>query len=55
MATRWFGTIPRVRANQNAESPVRTRPLSGIGVGRTTSNVEMRSLATSRIVSSSTA
>ena len=43
-----------VRANQKPESPVRTRPLSGISVGRTTSNVEMRSLATSsRRVSSS--
>src|SRR4051794_3563358 len=36
-----------VRANQKPESPVRTRPLSGISVGRTTSKVEMRSLATS--------
>src|SRR2546429_6088309 len=39
--------ISRVRANQNPESPVSTRPLSGISVGRTTSKVEMRSLATS--------
>src|SRR6187431_125443 len=37
----------RVRANQKAESPVRTRPLSGISVGSTTSKVEIRSLATS--------
>ena len=33
----------RVRANQNADIPVSTRPLSGIGVGRMTSNVEIRS------------
>ena len=32
----------------NRYSPVRTRPLSGISVGRTTSKVEIRSLATSR-------
>src|SRR4051812_2700442 len=44
-----------VRANQKPERPVRTRPLSGIGVGRTTSNVEMRSLATSSRRSSSSA
>src|SRR4051812_38251793 len=44
-----------VRANQNADSPVRTRPLSGISVGRTTSKVEMRSLATSSRRSSSSA
>ena len=37
----------RVRANQNPESPVSTRPLSGISVASTTSKVEMRSLATS--------
>ena len=36
-----------VRANQNADSPVSTRPLSGISVGSTTSKVEIRSLATS--------
>src|SRR5436190_6131047 len=53
--SRWFRTIELVRANQNAESPVRTRPLSGISVGSTTSNVEMRSLATSRSRSSSSA
>src|SRR5438034_8709380 len=45
--SRWFGTIELVRANQNADSPVSTRPLSGISVGSTTSKVEMRSLATS--------
>ncbi len=44
-----------VRENQNAERPVRTRPLSGIGVGKTTSNVEIRSLATSSSRSSSNA
>src|SRR5271157_24012 len=33
--------------NQNRDSPVSTRPLSGIGVGRTTSNADSRSLATS--------
>ena len=43
-----------VRANQKPESPVSTRPLSGISVGRTTSNMEMRSLATSSRRSSST-
>src|SRR5436305_13700753 len=43
----WLRTIPRVRSNQKRESPVRTRPLSGIGVGSTTSNAEMRSDATS--------
>src|SRR3954454_24346126 len=46
--SRWFGTMSPVRANQKAERPVRTLPLSGISVGRTTSNVEMRSLATSK-------
>src|SRR3954454_7172708 len=35
--------------------PVRTRPLSGIGVGRTTSKALMRSLATSNRRSSSIA
>src|SRR3954453_21665575 len=53
--SRWLGTTSRVRANQNAERPVRTRPLSGISVGRTTSKVEMRSLATSSRRSSSRA
>src|SRR6478672_11134728 len=51
--SRWFGTIDFVRANQNADSPVSTRPLSGISVGRTTSKVEIRSLATSSRRSSS--
>ena len=43
---RWLGTISSVRPNQNCERPVSTRPLSGMGVGRTTSNAEMRSDAT---------
>ena len=42
----WLGTISAVWSNQNRESPVRTRPLSGIGVGMTTSKAEMRSEAT---------
>src|SRR6188508_3880505 len=54
-ASRWLGTISRVRANQKPERPVRTRPLSGISVGRTTSKVEIRSLATSSRRSSSSA
>src|SRR4051794_24096952 len=53
--SRWFGTMSRVRANQKADRPVRTLPLSGISVGSTTSNVEMRSLATSSRRSSSSA
>src|SRR4051794_28357946 len=44
-----------VRMNQKPESPVRTRPLSGISVGSTTSKVEIRSLATSSRRSSSSA
>src|SRR4051794_19200780 len=38
-----------VLANQNADRPVRTLPLSGIGVGCTTSYVEIRSEATMRM------
>src|SRR5829696_5363073 len=38
-----------VLANQNADSPVRTAPFPGMGVGCTTSYVEIRSLATMRI------
>ena len=34
---KWFGTMCPVFANQNAERPVSTLPLSGIGVGCTTS------------------
>src|SRR3954451_6773012 len=52
-ASRWLGQMSCVRANQNAERPVSTRPLSGISVGSTTSKVEMRSLATSSNRSSS--
>src|ERR671937_542642 len=55
MPSRWFAQIPVVRANQKPDSPVRTRPLSGISVGSTTSNVEMRSLATRSRRSSSSA
>ena len=40
--------IPSVRPNQKCERPVSTRPLSGIGVGRTTSKAEIRSDATIR-------
>src|ERR687892_38656 len=52
-ASKWFGTIARVRANQKPDRPVSTRPLSGISVGSTTSKVEIRSLATSSRRSSS--
>src|SRR3954453_22385967 len=52
-ASRWFGTMSCVRANQKPERPVSTRPLSGISVGRTTSKTEMRSLAKSSNRSSS--
>ena len=38
---------PAVSANQKRDRPVSTRPLSGMGVGRTTSKALMRSLATS--------
>src|SRR3954467_10848773 len=51
----WFGTISRSRVNQKPDSPVSTRPLSGISVGSTMSKVEMRSLATSKSRSSSSA
>ena len=40
------GRCPAVRSNQNTDRPVRTLPLSGIGVGSTTSYAEMRSEAT---------
>src|SRR5439155_11685828 len=42
----WFGTMSAVRSNQYADRPVSTAPLSGIGVGRTTSYAEIRSDAT---------
>src|SRR3990172_8907780 len=45
--SRWLETMPPVRANQKRDRPVRTRPLSGIAVGSTTSNAESQSLATS--------
>ena len=45
----------RVRPNQKRDRPVSTRPLSGTGVGSTTSNAEMRSDATSSSRSSSSA
>ena len=35
--TKWLGTMSRVSPNQSTESPVSTRPLSGIGVGWTAS------------------
>src|SRR5919205_2008142 len=47
--TKWLATMWPVRANQNADSPVSTFPLSGIGVGCTTSYVEIRSEATMRM------
>src|SRR6476469_4091623 len=45
--TRWFSTRSPVRPNQNRDRPVRTRPLSGIGGGRTPSNALRRSDAAS--------
>src|SRR5690348_18482194 len=53
--TRWFSTRSPVRENQNRDRPVRTRPLSGISVGRTTSKALRRSDATRRRRSSETA
>ena len=52
--TRWFGTRSAVCSNQNVDSAVRTRPLSGISSGSTTSNTEMRSDATMSMRSWST-
>jgi hypothetical protein len=46
VSSRWLGIIDAVSANQNREIAVRTRPLSGTRVGRTTSKAEMRSEAT---------
>src|SRR3954447_23901696 len=43
---KWLGTIWPVRSNQKTLSAVSTLPLSGMGVGWTTSYVEMRSEAT---------
>src|SRR5689334_2953943 len=45
-ATKWFGTTPEMRSNHQAERRVRTSPLRGMAVGSTTSNAEMRSVAT---------
>ena len=53
--TRWFGQMCWVRSNQNTDSPVSTRPLSGMGVGCTTSYVEIRSEVTISKRSSPTA
>src|SRR5687768_8480830 len=53
--TRWFGTMWPVWANQNRDRPVKTRPLSGISDGSTTSNADSRSDATSSNRSSLTA
>ena len=55
MASMWFGTMSRSSVNQKPDRPVSTRPLSGISVGRITSKVEIRSLATSSRRSSSSA
>ena len=44
--SRWLATMCDVRSNQKRDRPVRTRPLSGIAWGRTTSNAEIRSVAT---------
>ena len=35
--TTWLGTMPVVRSNQKVDRPVSTLPLSGMGVGWTTS------------------
>ena len=43
---RWFGHTDAVRSNQNVDSAVSARPLSGISSPSTTSNTEMRSEAT---------
>ena len=42
---KWVGIIRATRSNQKADSPVSTRPLSGIPVGNTTSNADRRSVA----------
>ena len=46
LETRWFGHADAVRSNQNVDSAVSARPLSGISSPSTTSNTEMRSEAT---------
>ena len=35
--TKWLATMSFVRSNHSTDRPVSTRPLSGIGVGCTTS------------------
>ena len=52
--TRWFATMDAVASNQNVDSAVSTRPLSGIRSSSTTSKTEMRSDATTSIRSWST-
>src|SRR5437762_2100596 len=42
----WLGTMCFVRLNQKADIWVSTRPFSGIGVGKTTSKAERRSVVT---------
>ncbi|SKT76613.1 Uncharacterised protein [Mycobacteroides abscessus subsp. abscessus] len=49
---RWFGTVSSPK--KNTLIAVRMRPLSGIGVSRTKSNAEIRSVATNSRCSSST-
>ena len=44
--SRGWRTMSAVCSNQNCDTPVSTRPLSGISSGSTTSNTETRSLAT---------
>ena len=43
---RWLGARPAVSSNQNVDSAVSARPLSGTRSSSTTSNTEMRSDAT---------
>jgi hypothetical protein len=50
----WCGTRSATRSKKNAERAVRIRPLSGIASGNTTSNTEMRSVATMSRRSAST-
>jgi phosphoribosylaminoimidazole-succinocarboxamide synthase len=45
-AMKWLGTMWPVCSNQNFDMRERTRPLSGMPFGSTTSNAEMRSVAT---------
>ena len=50
--TTWFGRRSATRSKQNDEIAVRTRPLSGIASGSTTSKTDTRSEATRRMRSS---